>query len=176
MDALRYRQLRAFATQDGTFLGALWIASAACFVGQFSHPLLSMLSMALGVFSVGFAFIRVKRFGRKIWESDFTFGQAWLYSTIMIICASVLMAIITYVYFAFLDHGYVFNEYSTIIGAPETKKMLKMSGIDTATIDLMMKQMAETTPIDWAMNMLSSNIMLGMILSPFLALYGKRKS
>lgn len=45
-------QLKAFARQDGTFLGLIWIASFACYVGEFHTSSLGMLALILAVISL----------------------------------------------------------------------------------------------------------------------------
>lgn len=174
MEINEYRQLKAFAVQDGTLLGLIWILCLASFVWQLSNPSISIVWIAASIFSIGFAFIRVKKFGTAVKEGELSFGRAWFYSIIMFVCASILMALATYIYFAFIDKGFIVNTYFTIMDAEESKALLKGYDIDDKTFAEAMQQFSELKPIDWTMNILSSNIILGMILSPIIALYAKQ--
>lgn len=176
MEINEYRQLKAFAIQDGTLLGVLWISCFACFIIQLSNPSMSIVWMALSIFSVGFAFIRVRKFGLKVREGNLTFGSAWMYSMTMFVCACLLMAIANYVYFAYIDKGFLVGKYLTIFDSDEAKLAMKAYGIDKKLFEEAVQTMVEKTPIGWALEILTSNMMLGIILSPLVALYAKQKN
>ncbi len=176
MNPIEYKQLKAFAAMDGGLLGLIWIAAMACSVGQFKYESLSMVSMILMIGSLIFTVKRERRFAREIREDKgFTFGQAWLYTILMVIFASLLTAIAAYAYFAFLDHGFVSEGYTKFLGQPEVKKIL--TGLDKGSnlSDMILQQIVIMRPIDWAMNMLTTNIFVGMVFSPFIALISRKK-
>ena len=175
MEINEYRQLKAFAVQDGTILGLIWVACFACFIGQLKDPSFSFLWMALSVFSVGFAFIRVKKFGKKVREGDLPFVNAWIYTITMLVCACLLMAISNYVYFAYIDKGFLTGTYMNIFESEESKAVIKAYKIDTKTFNDAVKMMAAMSPMDWTINILSTNMTVGLILSPLVALYARQK-
>ncbi len=84
------------------------------------------------------------------------------------------MAMAIYVYFEFMDHGYLLGMYSSVMDSEEGKRVLEMSG--------MKEQMAQglqdlynMRPIDYAVNMLTAIIMTGLVLAlPIAALVQKR--
>ena len=51
MTTQEYIQLRAFARVDGTYVGILWIASFACYLGGLSSPMLGLVGGILAVVS-----------------------------------------------------------------------------------------------------------------------------
>lgn len=173
MEINEYRQLKAFAVQDGTVLGLIWVACFACFIGQLKDPSFSFLWMALSVFSVGFTFIRVKKFGKKVRGGDLPFSNAWMYAITMIVCACLLMAISNYVYFAYIDKGFVAGTYISIFESEESKAVIKAYKIDAKTFDEAVKMMAGMSPMDWTLNILSTNMTVGLIVSPLVALYAR---
>lgn len=176
MNPIEYKQLKAFAAMDGGLLGLIWIAAMACTLGQFKYESLSMVSMLLMIGSFIFMIKREKRFAREIREDNgFTFGQAWLYTILMVIFASLLTAVAAYAYFAFLDHGFVSEEYTKFLEQPEMKKILTELDEGRKLSDMILQQIAIMRPIDWAMNMLTTNIFIGMIFSPFIAFVSRKK-
>ena len=42
-----YKQLKAFARQDGALLSLLWIGAMACYIQGLSSPILGMIAMLL---------------------------------------------------------------------------------------------------------------------------------
>ena len=75
----------------------------------------------------------------------------------------VLLAVAHYLYFAFMDKGFLLSQFSKIISAEETQQVLKQYGM-TQALDQSLQEMANIRPIDYALNMLTINISLGFIL------------
>lgn len=175
MEKGEYIPVKEYAMRDGTWLGVIWILCFASFISQLSNPSVSFAWLALSIFSLGFAFIRVKKFGRLICNGSLSFGMAWLYAIVMIVCASLLMAIGSYVYFAFLDNGFIADKYTQIFESEEYKQMLKVYQIDEKTWKDIADSLYGIRPIEWTFNILSTNIMLGIILSPLIALFARQQ-
>lgn len=175
MEKKEYIPIKEYAMRDGTWLGIIWILCFASFISQLSNPSMSFIWLAMSIFSLGFAFIRVKKFGRLICSDGLSFGRAWLYAITMFVCASLLMAIGAYVYFAFLDNGFVADTYTHIFESDEYKELLKVYQADEKMWKEIVGSLYGMRPIEWTFNILSTNIMLGMILSPLVAIYAKNK-
>ena len=70
-----YEQLKAYARTDGAIVGGLWILSFAFFIGEFYNPLFGFAMMFVGVFSLVFAAMRLKRYRDNVAGGAITFGR-----------------------------------------------------------------------------------------------------
>lgn len=162
-----FRQLTAFARIDGAIVGALWIASFACFIGEFSMPLLGFVAILSGLASLVVGAMRVRSFRDKVRGGVLTFGRSMLYSTLIYFYASLLMALAQFVYFQFIDGGFLINQYISILSTPEYAQLAKdMYGIEPKEMIEMINTMtAQLRPIDIAFQFLTLNIVLGIVVS-----------
>jgi len=169
-----YIQLKAFARQDGAMLSLLWIGSFACYIKGLSSPTLAFAALLLMTLSPFFAASRLRHFRDYAREGFITFKRGYAYTVMSFFYAGLLMAMAIYVYFEFMDHGYLLGMYSSVMDSEEGKRVLEMSG--------MKEQMAQglqdlynMRPIDYAVNMLTAIIMTGLVLAlPIAAMLQKR--
>lgn len=162
-----FRQYTAFARIDGAMVGAMWIASFFCFVGQFQMPLLSVVAMALSIASVAVATIRLGKFRDNVLGGTIKFGRATLYSILIYFYAALLMALAQFVYFQFIDQGYLMNQYITMFSTPEYAATVKAAyGIEPKQlISMLQSSVGALRPIEIAFQFLTLNILLGILLS-----------
>lgn len=162
-----FRQYTAFARIDGAIMGLMWIASFFCFIGEFQMPLLSIVAIALGLASVAVATIRLRIFRDNVLGGSITFGRATLYSILTYFYAALLMALAQFVYFQFLDHGYLINQYIATLSTPEYAATVKSAyGIEAKQlIAILQSSMGSLRPIEIAFQFLTLNVILGIILS-----------
>ena len=171
-----FRQLTAFARVDGALMGLMWIVSFACFVGEFSEPMLGVASMAIGVASIIVGTVRLGKFRDNVLGGVITFGKAVLYSMLTYFYAATLMAVAQYVYFQFIDNGYLMNQYVSALSMPEYVSMLKdMYGMEAKElITVLQTTMADMRPIEVAFQFLTLNLILGIFVSLPVGLVTKR--
>lgn len=160
-----YEQLKAFARIDGAIVGGLWIFSFACFIGEFYNPLLGFLSLFIGVFSIVLAAMRLRRYRDNALDGVISFRRALLYSMLTYFYASLLMAAAQFVYFQFIDQGFLMSQYATMTQKPEFKTMLGAYGMKPNDMKLAMDNLAALRPIDIALQFLTMNIVLGFMVS-----------
>lgn len=160
-----YEQLKAFARIDGAMVGGLWILSFACFVGEFYNPMLGMLSLVTGVGSLLFAAIRLRRFRDNILDGRISFRRAFGYGLLTFAYASLLMAAAQYVYFQFMDHGFIISQYTAMASTEEFKAMLTLYGINNEDMKAAMDTLSALRPIDIALQFLTTNIIIGVMAS-----------
>jgi hypothetical protein len=157
-------QLKAFARQDGTFLGLMWIASFACYVGEFHYSPLGMLAMILAVISPFFLVMRLKKFRDNVRDGEISFRRAFWYCLFCFFYASLLFALSQYVYFAFIDNGFLVQQYNTMMSTPEAKQLMNLYKVANEMEDGI-SAFARLTAIEKALNFLTMNITIGFILS-----------
>ncbi len=170
-----YEQLKEYARRDGAIVGVLWILSFAFFIGEFYNPLLGFVSLVIGVYSLVFASMRLRRYRDTALGGIISFRRALLFSMLVYFYAALLMAAAQFVYFQFIDHGFMLSQYTEITGTPEFKTMLSAYGMRPEDMKLAMDNLAALRPIDIALQFLSTNIILGLLISLPIAAMMKSK-
>lgn len=160
-----YEQMKAFARIDGAVLGILWVISFACFIGQFSVPELGFVSMAVGVGSLVMVPFRLRRFRDSVLGGTLSFTRGVGYCMFVFFYASLLMAAAQFVYFQFLDHGFLLSQYAKMASSPEFKAMLQVYGVRNEEMKMMIDNLGALRPIDIALQFLTINIFLGLFIS-----------
>ena len=174
MTTQEYIQLRAFARVDGTYVGILWIASFACYLGGLSSPMLGLVGGILAVASPFFAAKRLIKFRDEIRDGEISGRRSMLYYALMFFYASLLFALAQYLYFAFLDGGYLMREYTSMLSSPEMKQAMQAYGMTADQLMEGLKEFANTSPIMTALNIMTMNITIGLIFSLPVSLITRR--
>ena len=160
-----YEQLKAFARIDGAIVGGLWILSFAFFIGEFYNPVFGVVSLVVGTFSLVLAALRLRKFRDNVLDGIISFRRALLYSMLTYFYAALLMAAAQFIYFQFIDQGFLISQYEAITQTKEFAEMLKVYGVRPDEMKLAMDNIASLRPIDIALQFLSTNIILGFVLS-----------
>ena len=163
MTAPEYVQLKAYARQDGFFLALLWIASFACYILGITNGLLGMVAMMLAVMTPFFVAGRLRRFRDEGREGVISFRRSYAYTVFVFFYGAVLLAVAQFLYFAYMDNGYLLSTFSKIVSSAEGKEMLQQYGMTQVAEDSL-SEMASLRPIDYALNILTVNIMIGFVL------------
>lgn len=160
MTPQEYIQLKAFARQDGILLSLLWIGALICYVQGLTNPMLSLLAMLLIVASPFLAASRLRHFRDYGREGIISFARGFAYTILIFFYGGVLFAIAIYVYFAYMDNGYLIGKIMETFSTPEGRQALQAYGFE-GQLDENLKFLAEMRPIDIAVNMLTINILTG---------------
>ena len=176
MSRPEYVQLRAFARVDGTYLGILWTLSFACCIIGMTQPFVSFIGSLIAISSPFFAAKRLWKFRDEVREGEISFLRSMAYYMLMFFYASVLFALAQYIYFAFIDGGYILREYLSLMSTDEAKAMMKAYGLTAKQVKDSLNELGSTSPIMIALNIMTMNITIGIFLSmPVAALTRKRK-
>ena len=81
----------------------------------------------------------------------------------MFFYGAVLLAVAQFIYFAYLDNGYLLSTYSKIVSSSEGRQLIQQYGM-TQAVDDSLAEMASLRPIDFALNILTVNIVVGAVL------------
>jgi len=167
--------LKAFARIDGALLSLLWSVSFACYIVGLTRPGVSLVAMLLALVTPFFVAKRLKLFRDVAREGVISFMRCWAYVVFVFFYSSLLFSLIVFIYFAFLDQGYILHVIQEMMKTPEMLQVLKQYQME-GTIEQMMSEMSAVRPIDIAINLLTTNIFLGMIIGlPLAALLSSRK-
>jgi len=159
-------QLTAYARIDGAVVGLLWVLSFACFIGQFGEAVLGFCSLALGAVGVVVATVRLRNFRDGVLDGVISFRRAFAYSALTYFYAALIMALAQFAYFALIDDGFLFSRYSEIMNTPEYSQLLEMAyGMKPSDMKVVMDNLSMLRPIDIALQFLTFDIIVGIVIS-----------
>ena len=78
--------------------------------------------------------------------------------------AGLLLAAAVFIYFNFLDNGYLLEQISKMMNTEESKQMIKVYGLTTEQMKQALEELAALRPIDYALNILTIIISTGFLL------------
>ena len=163
MTAPEYVQLKAYARQDGFFLALLWTASFACYILGITNHIMEMLALALAITTPFFVAGRLRKFRDEGREGLISFGRSYAYTIFVFFYGAVLLAVVQFLYFAYMDNGYLLSSFSKMLSTEEGRAMVSQYGM-TQMVEEGRAEMANIRPIDYALNILTMNIMIGFVL------------
>ena len=164
MTAPEYTQLKAYARQDGFFLSLLWIASFILYIMGITNDMLGLAALMLAVMTPFFVAGRLRKFRDEGRDGVISFRRSYAYTVLVFFYGAVLLAVAQFVYFAYLDNGYLVSAFSKIISSTEGRAVLQQYGM-TEVMDQSLSELATIRPIDFALNILTVNMMVGLFLA-----------
>ena len=175
MTATEYIQLKAFARVDGLWVAVLWVSSFLFYLVGLSRPTYGVVAMLLAMstpFVLGFL---LRRFRNDVLDGIISFGRGWGYSVLTCFYGSLLFGISAFAYFTYLDNGYLFATLGQMLKSSEMAPVLEQGNLGVM-LTQSLEQMQAMRPIDLALNMMMSGMMISMLLAlPIAALMQKRR-
>lgn len=159
----------------GTYMGIYWILKFILFPVGLTIPFLMFLfvGLTLGVPFMGYYYARTYR--DKVCGGSIKFLQAWVFTVFMYMFAALLTAVVHYIYFRFIDHGFIINTYMEMLEkGSQTPQFTAMESYITQLKD-MLELIRTLPPIDITMQLMSQNVFYGSILAVPTALLVMRK-
>jgi len=175
MTAPEYIQLKAYARQDGFFLSMLWTASFASYILGITSQLLAMLALALAVMTPFFVAGRLRKFRDEGRDGLISFGRSYAYTIFVFFYGAVLLAVVQFLYFAYIDDGYLLSAFTQAVSSEEGKQLIQQYGM-TQAVESSLAEMGSIRPIDYALNILTVNIMIGFVLGVPISLFMYRNN
>ncbi len=168
-------QLDAFARVDGAMLALLWISSFACYIAGLTNNVLGLAAIILAVASPFFVARRLRSFRDYALEGVISFGRGWAYVILVFFYGGLLFALAQFAYFAYLDHGYMASVVTQMTQTAEFTELMKLYGMQN-TFQQVLVEFQQLRPIDLALQGLSTNIVVGIMLGlPIAALMRSKK-
>lgn len=166
--------LQECAMRYGTGMGLLWAFKFMLFPLGLRIPFLQLLFivLTLGVPVLGYVF--AKKFRDKYCDGTVTFSRAFLFTTFMYLFSSMFVAVVHYIYFRYIDGGFVFDTYQTMLNQfKETAGAELMTSIQQfeEAIDML----SGYTPLELTFQLISQNMFYGMLMAIPIALLVMRK-
>ena len=158
----------------GTSMGLLWAFKFMLFPLGLKIPFLQLLFLVLtlGVPFLGYIF--AKKFRERYCDGTVTFSRAYLFTLFMYMFASLLAAVAHYIYFRYMDGGFVINTYRAV-----WEQMKEAIGTEPGPTllqyDEALNLIAGLTPLELTFQIMANNIYVGMLLALPTALFVMRK-
>lgn len=169
--------IQRYAMLFGAYLGVYWIIGAAFFPLGLATPLLFLLFIAFVIGGPFVGYHYVKTYRKQVCGGYISFAHAWLFAMLMYVFASLLAAAAHYIYFRFIDGGYIINTYTELInGFFAQKNMADEMMSYKEQMEQALEQLSRLTPIDITMQIFSNNIFWGILLAIPTALFAMKKS
>ena len=171
IDTGKIKQTKAFARQDGAILGIVWIASFICTM-MAVEPKYQILGLLSNILIISTPFVvakRLKYFRDVVREGHISFRHGLYYCIQTFFYATLLLTIVQYLWFRFMDTGLFMTQtnYQMIAQAYQLTAQETKALFDAIS---MMK------PIAWASMFMITDLVAGAILSPILAaIFAKKK-
>lgn len=106
--------LQECAMRYGTGMGLLWAFKFMLFPLGLRIPFLQLLFIVLTIGVPFLGYIFAKKFRERHCDGSITFSRAFLFTTFMYMFASLFVAVVHYIYFRYIDGGFVFEAYRSI--------------------------------------------------------------
>lgn len=163
MTALEYIQLKAFARIDGVILSLLWLVSFCCYILGITSPLCGLLAIGLALLTPFYVGSRLKRFRDNGLDGVISLLRGWAYVVLVFFYGGLLFAVAQFIYFAYVDHGYLLRSVTEALPVPETAQALRQMGM-SSQVDEALQMMGTMRPIDIALSILTNNIIIGIVM------------
>ncbi len=148
----------------GTYMGAYWVLKFILFPLGLTIPFLLFLfiGLTLGVPFMGYYYARMYR--NKICGGEISFVQAWIFTVFMYMFAALLTATAHFIYFRFIDQGFIINTYTVLL---DNALQAGVPGMGTyiSQFKEAMEVLRSLSPIDITLQLLSQNVFYGSILA-----------
>ena len=156
--------IQEHAMRFGTYMGVFWIIKFILLPLGFQMPLLQLLFILCTVFVPILGYIYARRFRNLYCEGTISFFRAFLFVVGMYVFAAMLTAIGHYIYFQFIDHGYLFDMYRQQLN--EVKAVAQ--GDLAQSMDQLMvafDTVSALSPIQLTFQLITQNAFYGILLA-----------
>ena len=174
MTAPEYIQLKAFARIDGAMLALMLVVAFACYIVGLTSPTYGFLALFAIVLTPVFVGVRLRRFRDEGLEGTISFLRGWAYVSLMFFYGGLLFALAQYAYLAYLDHGYMLSVITGMMSEPQNAELIKQLGMSDQ-VNESLHVLQTMRPIDFALEMLTTLLMIGVMLGVPIAALVQRK-
>lgn len=160
--------------QYGSYMGIFWIVKFAFFPLGLTIPFLEFFFLILTILVpfVGYYLTRIYR--DKVCGGGISFGHAWVFTAFMYMFAALLTSVGHYLYFRFIDNGFVASVYLEMIKQLEKSQSAGL-GDSLKQIEETIKILGNLRPIEIIMQLLSQNVIYGAFIALPIAFFVKKK-
>ncbi len=152
------------AMRFGTYMGVFWIIKFIFLPLGFSFPLLQLCFVLCTLFVPVLGYLYTRKFRNTCCGGTVSFSRAFLFTVCMYIFAAMLTAVAHYIYFQFIDQGFLMDMYRQQLN--ETMQMVQGDLANSMEqIMIAFDTVAALTPIQLTFQLISQNVFYGIVLS-----------
>jgi hypothetical protein len=162
-----------YARRAGTVMGIFWISKFILLPLGFEIPFLHLIFMFLTLAVPVVGYQLVKKYRDNILGGVIKFSHAFTYTMGIFLFASLLTTMAHFIYFRFIDKGYIISKIETIINEVLTAVPTGKSNYFTEmnkTIEIV----GSLSPIEITLQMMGNNLFYGTIYAIIIALFVKK--
>ncbi|WP_018709472.1 DUF4199 domain-containing protein [Phocaeicola barnesiae] len=167
--------LQQTAMYFGTLMGIFWIIKFTFLPLGFTIPLLQLLFVLLTFFVPILGYLYARKFRNRYCGGSITFSRAFAFTVLMYLFAALLAAVAHYIYFRYIDNGFLIDSY---IGQLEAMKPAATEEL-RESIDQFIEGfslISSLSPIQLTFQLISQNFLYGTLLAlPTALLVMRRK-
>ena len=156
--------LQESAMKYGTMMGLFWIGKFILFPIGFKIPFIQLIFFFLTLFTPILGYIFAKKYRENECESSISFFQGFSFTTFMYIFAALLVAVAHYIYFQFIDNGFIIDTYSAMLNglkeASAGQAILPIEQVEEA-----MNIISGLSTLQLTMQIIYQNIFWGFLLA-----------
>ena len=167
--------LHKYAMQFGTYMGLFWIFKFILFPAGLRIPFLQLLFLVLTIAVPFLGYYYARMFRNKVCGGSISFFQAWVFTVFMYMFAALLTAVAHYVYFQFIDHGFIVNYYLNLFEELKNMNNIGSMGDTFKQMEEAFMALGNLTPIELTMQLISQNVLYGSFLAIPTALFVMKK-
>ncbi len=169
MEFNNYNSLQYNAMLAGTYLGIFFILKFPFLPLGLGNPFFYLLFVVM-TFAVPFLMYYYGRmFREKCCGGHIRFFTAWLFLLLTFVFASLLVAVAHYIYFRYVDGGYILGKVSEAMNAMKGNPVFPKEY--NVQMSAMLNEMSSLSPIKIVFQLISQNVIYGNILSLIVALF-----
>lgn len=162
--------LQRYAMLFGTYLGGFWILKFILFPLGFASPFLLLLFGVLTLCVPFMAYYYVRMYRNQVCGGTISFLHAWIFTVFMYMFAALLTAVAHYIYFRYIDNGFILNSYESMLNDLASNALPGME-LYTDQLKEALGVMRTLSPIDITTQLISQNVFYGSLLAIPTALF-----
>ena len=117
---------------------------------------------------------RLSYLRKKYLETPFSFFRGFTYAFLTAFYAALILAMAQWIYFSWLDNGFMLEQYRQIFDNPEYKEVMEAAGMTARELKDAVRQLESIRAIDISLQILYSNIIMSLLISMPIALLNRR--
>lgn len=162
---------KQYAMYFGAYLGIYMILKFILFPLTFIVPLVSLLYIGLLIAVPFIVYYYLRTYRDKICGGSIKFGTAYFFSLQVFFYGALLTSVAHFVYFQFIDNGFVMNHLMAQINMLREDPAMEQH---LTSLDEVASTFGTLSARDITFNFLSSNLTFGIFLSFPIALFAKK--
>ncbi len=156
--------MQRFAMLFGTYMGVFWVLKFILFPIGLTTPFLLFLFVGLTLCVPFMGFHYARQYRNEVCGGSMGFVQAWMFTLFMYMFAALLTSVAHYIYFRFIDNGYIIDFCDNQIDIVAQSNIPGMDGyINTYRENI--AAVRQLSPIEITLQLVSTNVFIGTLLA-----------